>query len=256
LAALATTDPQPFDALAHDWALICRQHRRSPTITAWAQTEPALTGTRRLADSIPPAGVDRAPIAAALARLHVAGDDLAGRALLQLLVPGLLRLTALWRTRLPGGVREAGWEVITRATLYIGRLRDHDIRCAPAGYVLRSVHRDLVLDAQTEQDHTTAAINLTAGIEAHHGDRLVLPSAEDAYCADTVVRLALEDAARAGIIPPDTLGPVWLTLTGHAVPEAFAGTSYSLPTAYRHRARAFAYLRQQLLLATDAETQR
>jgi hypothetical protein len=254
LAASDNKEPQPFDALDHDWALRCRQHRRSRTVAAWARTEPTLASLRRLADVIPATGVDRTPIAAAITRLHIAGDDLAGRALLQLIVPGLIRLTALWRTRLPGGVREAGWETITRASLYIAWLRQRDIHCAPAGYILRSVHRDLTLDAQTEHHGTAGRVDLTPGIEAHHGHRLVVGSAEDAFCGDTVVRLALEDATRAGIIPPDTLEPVWLTLTGQSVPDAFRGTRYSLPTAYRHRAHAFAYLHQQLFAdQADAE---
>lgn len=245
------TEPQPFEALDHDWALLCRQHRRSHTVAAWAQTEPALAGLRHLADAIPPIGVDRAPIAGAVARLHVAGDDLAARTLLQLLVPGLIRLTALWGNRLPGGVREAGWEVIGRAGLYIGRYRDGDITCAPAGYILRSVHRDLTGDAKTEHHRSTTRVALAAGIEAHHGHRLVVGSAEETYCGNTVVRLALEDAALAGVFPSDCLEPIWLTLTGQTVPEAFAGTRYPPSTAYRHRAQAFAYLHDQLFAVED-----
>jgi hypothetical protein len=255
LAAFTEHTPQPFDALEHDWALTCRQHRRSQIVANWAEAEPALTGLRRLADVIPPPGVDRTPVTAAVARLHVAGDDLATRTLLHLLVPGLIRLTALWRTRLPGGVTEAGWEVITRAGIYIALLRQRDIRCAPAGYVLRSVHRDLVLDAQTEHQHRTATIDLSAVADVPHGHQLVGPSAEDTVCAGPVVRLVLEEAAEVGIIPPDAVELVWLILTGHSAHEAAERTGYSLSTTYRYRSAAFTYLYQQLI-ATDTGADR
>lgn len=60
-----------------------------------------LAGCFRLGDVIPPPGVNRTPYCRAHARRSVAGDELATRALLQLLVPGLLRASRR------GGVRLA-----------------------------------------------------------------------------------------------------------------------------------------------------
>ncbi|MGH9191312.1 MAG: hypothetical protein ACRDZ0_02415, partial [Acidimicrobiales bacterium] len=136
----------PFDALDAEWAVLCRRHRRSRVSAGWGQREPALSAAARLEEVIPPLGIDRSAICRALARLAAGGDDLAARALLQLLVPGLVRLAARWRWQL-GGIAAAGWEVLGHASVYIARLRHVDIGCSPAGYVLRSVERDLVDNA-------------------------------------------------------------------------------------------------------------
>src|SRR5215204_3435802 len=100
---------RPFDALDAEWALLCRRHRRSTAVARWAQKQPALATATRLADVMPPPGVDRRPYCQALAALAADGDDLAARALLQLLVPGLVRLAAQWRWQLEG-MAAAGWE--------------------------------------------------------------------------------------------------------------------------------------------------
>jgi hypothetical protein len=100
---------RPFDALDAEWALLCRRHRRSSVVADWARQQPALASVARLGDAIPPAGADRRPYCQALAVLAAAGDDLAARALLQLLVPGLVRLAARWRWQLDG-MSAAGWD--------------------------------------------------------------------------------------------------------------------------------------------------
>lgn len=135
---------RPFDTLDADWAALCRRHRRPGAIAHWAQQEPVLAGCRRLSDVIPPRGVDRNPYCRALARLSVAGDELATRALLQLLVPGLLRLAARWRAL--GSLADPDGEVISRAAVYLSRLGEADIACNPAGWLLWSVHRDLLYE--------------------------------------------------------------------------------------------------------------
>jgi hypothetical protein len=100
------TPSGPFDALDADWALLCRRHRHSTVVARWARQEPAVATATRLADVIPPPGVDRTATCRALARLTAAGDDLAGRALLQLLLPGLVRLAVRWRPTF-GGISAA-----------------------------------------------------------------------------------------------------------------------------------------------------
>jgi hypothetical protein len=52
----------PFSKLDADWATLCRRHWRSGAIAHWARQEPVLAGCRRLADVIPPPGVDRTPL--------------------------------------------------------------------------------------------------------------------------------------------------------------------------------------------------
>jgi hypothetical protein len=130
---------RPFGTLDADWAALCRRHGRSGVIAHWAQQESVLAGCRRLSDVIPPPGVDRTPYCRALARLSVAGDELASRALLQLLVPALLGLPARWRTL--GSLADPDGEVIRRAPVYLSRLNEADIACNPAGWLLWSVLR-------------------------------------------------------------------------------------------------------------------
>jgi hypothetical protein len=146
MAAPTPTTPgsqRPFDALDAEWATLCWRHRRSTVIAHWGRQHPALASVTRLGDVIPPAGVDRRPYCQALAVLAASGDDLAARALLQLLIPGLVRLAARWRWQLDG-MNAAGWEVIARAGLHIARLADTEITSSIAGWLLRSVERDLV----------------------------------------------------------------------------------------------------------------
>jgi hypothetical protein len=102
----------------------------------------ARVGARRLPPPQrchPTARVDRTPYCRALARLSVAGDELASRALLQLLVPALLGLPARWRTL--GSLADPDGEVIRRAPVYLSRLNEADIACNPAGWLLWSVLR-------------------------------------------------------------------------------------------------------------------
>ena len=120
-APISPGSRRPFDALDTEWAVLCRRHRRSTVVAHWVRQQPALASLAGLGDVIPPAGVDRRPYCQALAALAAGGDDLAARALLQLLVPGLVRLAARWRWQLDG-MSAAGWEVIARAGLYIARL--------------------------------------------------------------------------------------------------------------------------------------
>lgn len=244
MAANPTNNPLPFDALEQDWTLLCQQHRRSHAVARWSTQEPALAGVRRLAQIVPPPGTDRTPITAAVARLHVQGDDLAGRALLQLLVPGMIRLTARWHRRFPGRSVEAGWEIITRASLYIALLRHRDIRCAPAGYVLTSIARDLAVEARHRHAETQLRVPW-----ADLGDRdtqLANPSAEDVVAAGPLIRDALDQAVNAGDLRSDTAELLWQVLTGMPVPDAAARTRTPTSTAYRHLTRASAVLHRHL----------
>jgi hypothetical protein len=82
--------------------------------------------------------------------LRQPADDVAARALLQLLIPGLVGLANRWRHRFDG-IGAAGWEVIARATELINRLRSHTIHCSPAGYIIRSIERDLAIQVRREE---------------------------------------------------------------------------------------------------------
>jgi len=247
---VSATHSGPFDALDADWAMLCRHHRRSTVIARWARQEPALAGATRLADVIPPSDVDRGPRCRALARLTTAGDDLAARALLQLLAPGLVRLAVRWCPTL-GGMSAAGCEVLARAAGYIGHLRHADIRCSPAGYILRSVNRDLVgenrvatairdqLAPADPDDDTTPPAGTPVG-----------PSAEDAAIAGPLLWSALTDAAHGGALPREAARLVWLHAAGHSVPSVAKETGTGVARAYRLRDRGYAHLRVELDVAS------
>jgi hypothetical protein len=243
------TPSGPFDALDADWALLCRRHRRSTVVARWARQEPALATATCLADVIPPPGVDRTPTCRALARLTGAGDDLAARALLQLLLPGLVRLAVRWRPTF-GGISAAGCEVLSRAAAYIGHLRRADIRCSPAGYVLRSVNRDLVDEARL-----TIATREQLDLADTDDDNTppgtpVAPSAEDAAISGPLLWTALTDVAHRGAVSREAARLVWLHATGHSVPAAAKGTGTAVARAYRLRDRGYAHLRDELAVAS------
>jgi DNA-directed RNA polymerase specialized sigma24 family protein len=232
---------RPFDALDAEWALLCRRHRRTAVVVNWARQQPALATMARLDDAIPPAGVDRRPHCKALAALAATGDNLAARALLQLLVPGLVRLAARWRWQLEG-MDAAGWEVIARAGLHIARLADTEITGSVAGWLLRSVERDLVDDCRRARRATDGlAVDDPSGesgpLSRHHQ----APSAEDAAFAGPLVWSALSDESARVVV---------LHAAGHSLPELARRTGTSRATVYRLRDRGHAQLRDGLAIAS------
>jgi hypothetical protein len=226
---------------------LCRRHRRPSAIAHWAQQEAVLAGCRRLADVIPPPGVDRTPYCRALARLSAAGDGLATRALLQLLVPGLLRLAARWRAF--GSLADADGEVISRAALYLARLKETDITCNPAGYVLWSAHRDLLYETRRASARHEVRV-------ADPDDRRIpgrgraSPTAEHTAFTGPLLWSALVDGVRRGVLPELAARVVWLHAAGHAIPGLAQDTGISVPQAYRLRDRGYAHLRDQFAEAS------
>jgi hypothetical protein len=234
----------PFSTLDADWATLCRRHWRSGAIAHWAQQEPVVAGCRRLADVIPPPGVDRTPYCRALARLSIVGDELATRALLQLLVPGLVRLAVRWRTVF-GSLTDAGGEVVSRAAIYIERLKEIDTTCSPAGYVLCSVNRDLIdASRSAAARHEVQVLNVDDLGAACRGHRA--PTAEHAAFAGPLLWTALVVGVRRGGLPELAARVVWLHAAGHAIPTLARDAGISVPQAYRLRDRGYAHLRDQL----------
>jgi DNA-directed RNA polymerase specialized sigma24 family protein len=241
---------RPFDALDTEWAMLCRRHRRSTLVADWARQQPALASLACLGDVIPAAGVDRRPYCQALAALAAGGDDLAARALLQLLVPGLVRLAARWHWQLEG-MSAAGWEVIARAGLYIARLADTEVTGSDAGWLLRSVERDLIDNARRAR-RTSGDLAVddptgdTAPMTRHHH----APSAEDAALAGALVWSALSDATRRGAVSSASARVVLLHAAGHSLPELARRTGTSRASVYRLRNRGHAQLRDGLAIAS------
>jgi DNA-directed RNA polymerase specialized sigma24 family protein len=241
---------RPFDALDAEWAVLCRRHRRSPVVADWARLQPALASVACLGDVIPSGGVDRRPYCQALAALAAAGDDVAARALLQLLVPGLVRLAARWRWQLEG-MSAAGWEVIARAGLYIARLADTQITGSVAGWLLRSIERDLIDDCRRAR-RTRGGLAVddptgdTAPLSRHHQ----APSSEDVAFAGPLVWSALSDATRRGALSSASARVVLLHAAGHSLPDLARRAGTSRASVYRLRDRAHAQLRDGLAIAS------
>jgi hypothetical protein len=249
-APISPGAPRPFDALDAEWALLCRRHRRSTVIAGWARRHPALATAVRLGDVIPPPGVDRRPFCQALAALAAEGDDLAARALLQLLVPGLVRLAVRWRWQLEG-MTAAGWEVIARAGIYIARLEATEVTGSVAGWLLRSIERDLVDDARrARRSRGELAIDDPAGDTARLARRQRAPSAEDAAFAGPLVWAAVADATRRGALSAASARVVVLHAAGHSLPEFARRAGTSRASVYRLRDRGHARLRDNLAIAS------
>jgi hypothetical protein len=239
----------PFRTLDADWAALCHRHRRSSITDRWARREPVLAGAARLADVVPPPGVDRRPLCQAVARLAAAGDDLAARALLQLLIPGLARLAARWRPRF-GGMDAAGSEVIARAGLYIARLPEADATVNVAGGVLRSIERDMHDELRRERRRGVQLTSLDATATTAVARRHSAPSAEDAAFTGPLVWGAFRDAARRGTVSSSSAQVVLLHAAGHSMPELARRSGTSSSSVYRLRDHGHAQLRDDLAIAS------
>jgi hypothetical protein len=183
-------------------------------------------------------------------RLAAGRDDLAARALLQLLVPGLVRLAARWRWQL-GGSYAASWEVITRAGTHIARLPDTQITCTIAGWLLGSIERDLSDDRRRARRH---ALELTRPDPDGYNNVLArphrAPSAEDDALAGPLVWGVLADATRRGDVSRDAARVVLLHAAGHSMPDVARRAGTSPARVYRLRDRGHAELRDDLAVAS------
>jgi hypothetical protein len=241
----------PFAALDIDWVALCRRRRHDADVVRWASAEPALAGRLRLADVIPPPGVDRTPRFGALARLTARGDALAARALLQLLVPGLVRLA----NRLDSTQATAG-AVVSAAWYHIARIQAGDVECRTPGLVLRSVRRDVIYTPERRRRRRELPTSFDPGADASArspavsrapGPRVVSlaaqRSAEEAAWAE---HLAIVDAARSAALSAPASRMLWETAMGVSNVSAVARHSgISVPAAHRLRARAFEAVRKR-----------
>lgn len=243
MTATSTPGVDPFDALRDDWKSLCRRRRRWPVTAGWAETDPALAGIRELAEVIPAENTDGSGVSTAMARLHRGGDALAGRVLLQLLLPGLIELASRCRWRFPGGMPEAATEIVSLAGIYVGRLRDHDITCSPPGYVLRSVHRDLVKGLLAESAHSTHLTedgDVDAATVGSTGRRH--PSAEDVVASSTSIWDHLAEAVRTRRVSRHMAQVLWLDWAGWTPKEIARLVPYSGQSIYRLRESGYAHL--------------
>jgi DNA-directed RNA polymerase specialized sigma24 family protein len=233
----------PFDSLDAEWKILCHRHRRSAIVARWARREPALANARSLADVVPPAGTDRTPQLRALLRLTAGDDVLAARALLQLLIPGLVRLAARLR-RGSEPFADVAAEVISTMWVQLQRVRARSVQCRTADYLLRSVRRD-ILRARRDAEGVTKA--LPEDTDNARATSPAAPSAEAAAFAESLAATLLEASVASGVLTATQAELTWLcAVDRQGVPTAAKRTGIPVATAYRLRARAHETLRHTL----------
>jgi len=240
--------PNAFTALDREWRAVCRRHRRSDVLRRWRAAEPALANVASLDDLIPPSGVDREELVDAMVRLHRMGDDLAGRALLQLVVPGLVFLAARWRHDIDRP-HDGGWEVVGAAAIYIARLGRGEIVCGAtvAGNLLRTVNRQLIDAAQKARLSATpsgSSDELEGGASVPYRTAM---SAEEVALSGPVVLDTIRTAVAQGDITPVVARTLAHVCAGATVIEACRRADVGIARYYRHRRRVAAALKSQVL---------
>ncbi|MGH9290232.1 MAG: hypothetical protein ACRD0V_18385 [Acidimicrobiales bacterium] len=173
-------------------------------------------------------------------------EELATRALPQLLVPGLLRLAARWRAL--GSLADPDGEVISRAAVYLSRLKEADIACNPTGWLLWSVHCDLLYEFRRSSARHEVRV-------ADHDRRVpgcgrTTPTAEQTAFTGPLLWGALVDAVRRGVLPELVSRVVWLHAAGHPIPTLARASGVSVAQAYRLRDLGHAHLRDQFAEAS------
>lgn len=145
--SLATAPPRtdtPFARLDREWATLYARRRHRSTARRWAAREPALADVDDLGQLITDDVEARRVYAAAVLRLVRAGDELAGRALLQLLVPGLARLASDLSCDLATSRRrqELESDVISVAWMQIAAIASGASAARQPKMILRNVRRE------------------------------------------------------------------------------------------------------------------
>lgn len=174
------------------------------------------------------------------------GQDVA---LLQILVPGLVRLAARRRWQLDG-MPAGGWEAIARAGIYIARLGEFEITGSVAGWLLGSVERDLIDDTRRARRTAVQLTTDPAGEATALTPHRRAPSAEDAPLAGPLMWSARADATHSGALSNDSARVVLLHAAGHSIPELARRARASTSSVHRLRDRGHAQLRDHFAIAS------
>jgi hypothetical protein len=242
-----------FARLDQDWTITCRRTRRTDTLARWTAQEPALGDLARLEDIAAPRKTIPAAHFGAILRLTIAGDTTAARTLLQMIRPGLVRITRELRS--PHHTHLAG-DVVTAAWACIHRVQHGIVTVHTASCLLRSIRRDTRrarLDLHHDHDPDTGTTDYTnappRSTTPRPGTRsgathLSVVAAETTALAGPLARVTLDTAVADGTLTRTAADIVWLTsVHEQPVPAVAAATGTSVSTAYALRATAHARLR-------------
>jgi DNA-directed RNA polymerase specialized sigma24 family protein len=230
-----------FEALDREWRSLCRRHRRNNRVTSWARAQPVLRNIHTLADVIPDSTMDRTSTFQALVTITRSGDRLAARALLQLMLPGLVRLAIRLRsTQRP----ELADDLIAATWRHIARIQQGDLHCHTADYILRSARRD-VFYRPSQQRREVLARSTDACLEDRALGLQTSPESEPG--SESIARSILERAEAEGRISPSAHTVVWLRdVLGYDMVTTAAAAGRAPSSAYRLRQQAHRSLRAYL----------
>lgn len=185
-----------YAELVRDWVRLAQLPDSSHQLRKWAKTEPALRGIgslEELLDRIDAGNAEQTDaLLLALIRLAQAGRALAGRAVLQAMLPKLKAMA--WRTT---GSSSDDWELQDRRQVGVAEFWEV-LSTYPVDRRPRKVAANLALDTLRR---------LTAATRAGGEERVVDPHVEDLedYLTSQLVdQVAFEDPTHAGAIAADT----------------------------------------------------
>lgn len=222
----------PFGALVIDWQATTARGATRRAIVAWSAKSPALAGFASAAavvDTVNRPGEPERSCALLSELLIIAVDDeLAARAVLQAIIPGLRRAArnrwtkaaagGPWRTEheLAADAISAAWQAIRR---HSGQRHQR-----PAALIIRRVETALRQDHRRWCHHPEAVLPLSDIPEAS------LPQ-EEAYSAEECPVRLIADAARTGIIDrTDAALVLAVGVAGYTTVEA--ATALGVPSRF------------------------
>jgi excisionase family DNA binding protein len=247
----------PFAALTAEWANQATTPAARQAIQAWTAGFPALASfdtPAELVAAINRAGDPTRSCALLSYLLVVAGhDDLAARAVLQAVLPGLRRAAQRrWQQTSAGGpwpdpnelaadAISAGWEAIQ---VHAGQPQQR-----PAAVIVRGVEGRLrrTHDNWRRRDNRTRALHAELVETVQYGTDAV-------YSAETQATAIIAEASRAHVLDPSQAALIFATgVAGHSVADA--GRAIGIPNgaAYRILRPARAALRSWLDDSSDLD---
>jgi len=215
-----------FERLEREWSRLACSRSAAASLPEVLELAGArdLDGVRRHVETSPPADADR--ILAALAARAVEGDELAGRVLLQLLLPGTRRLARRWWALGNQAERESA----AVAAVY-DRIRCHPIARRPA-----KIAANVLLDAADLLRRQVRDSRMVVPLDATND--VSCPPGESPHPAAELLEV-VRDALSANLISEgDAHLVVASRIGGRRMADLAKERGAALRTVQKHRKRA------------------